>query len=73
MLGLLTQVFSGKHIGRRGVVKKLFKKFVIEAPQSFPCHLDGDVAELMYPVQIEVLEQILPFVVPKGYKRKEII
>ncbi len=62
LVSLLFSVRSGKHVGREGVSLSCAKHAVIDAPPGFPCHVDGDVVEVSYPLQVRLIPGGLPFV-----------
>lgn len=69
LLQLVFLVWFGKHIGRPGVVHSRANRIVVDAPPDFPCHLDGDTVRVKYPVTVQVIPGVLPFIVPTSYIR----
>jgi len=63
VLCLLFLVFSGKHVGKKGVDGTRAKEMVIEAPRGFPCHIDGDTVDVTYPLTVRVVPGAVPFLV----------
>lgn len=63
LFSLVFLVRSGKHVGKRGVLMDTAASIVVDAPQGFPCHVDGDTVRVSYPVTVRVLAGALPFVV----------
>ncbi|MGE5580862.1 MAG: diacylglycerol/lipid kinase family protein [Bacillota bacterium] len=63
LFSLVFLVRSGKHIGKPGVLLGTIASMVVDAPQGFPCHVDGDTVRVTYPVTVRVLAGALPFVV----------
>lgn len=61
LIGLLFSVFKGNHIGKQGVHIGTGRKILIDAPESYPCHLDGDVLEATYPLSVELVPGAVPF------------
>lgn len=64
LVGLIFLARSGKHVGREGVVMDVARELSVDAPEGFPCHIDGDTAHVRYPVVVEALPGALPLVVP---------
>ncbi len=65
-LGLVKLIFlvrSGKHIGQPGVFRGQAQEVTFFAPAGFPCHLDGDTVDAVYPATVKVLPAALPLVV----------
>jgi diacylglycerol kinase (ATP) len=63
--GLLPLVFlvrGGNHVGKKGVVLRSASLVKLSAPDGFPCHVDGDTVPVRFPVMIQVLPRVLPFV-----------
>jgi YegS/Rv2252/BmrU family lipid kinase len=63
LVALILSVRSGKHVGKPGVFIGSATAVSVEAPEGFPCHVDGDTAHVKYPVTVKVLPGVLPFVV----------
>ncbi len=63
LVRLIFLVRSGKHIGRPGVFRGQATQVSVQAPRGFPCHLDGDTVDAVYPVTVKVLPGALPLVV----------
>lgn len=67
LLPLVFMVRSGKHVGKPGVLMGTAREVVLDVPQGFPGHVDGDTVNVTYPVTVRVLAGALPFVVgPAG-------
>ncbi|MGI6632822.1 MAG: diacylglycerol/lipid kinase family protein [Bacillota bacterium] len=66
--GLVFKVRGGKHIGKPGVVRGSARSITVNAPEGFPCHIDGDTVDVRFPVTVRVLKGVLPFTV-KGEPR----
>lgn len=62
LVSLLFLVRSGKHVGRPGVFLRQAEEVAIQAPPGFPCHIDGDVVDVTYPVRVRVVHRGLPLV-----------
>lgn len=70
LFSLVFLVRSGKHAGKPGVLMDTATGIELDAPQGFPCHVDGDTVRVTYPVTVKVLAGALPFVVgPLGGQR----
>lgn len=54
VLRVLPLVFQGKHIGKKGVRVEQAREIEIHAAPGFPCHMDGDLVDLVYPVKVTV-------------------
>ncbi len=68
-VGLLPLIFlvrGGNHVGKKGVVLKDASVLQLSAPDGFPCHVDGDTVDVRFPVTVQVLHGVLPFVVKAG-------
>ena len=63
LLGLVFMVRSGKHVGKPGVQMGTAREVVLDVPQGFPAHVDGDTVRVTYPVTVRVLAGALSFVV----------
>lgn len=61
--GLVFMVRAGKHIGKEGVSHRRAKELIIDAPEGFPCHTDGDTLDVTYPISVKVLPGALPLLV----------
>jgi YegS/Rv2252/BmrU family lipid kinase len=61
LVGLLLRVFKGTHVGRRGVFIGKGLKAVIDAPDHYPCHIDGDVVDAAYPLSVQLVPGAVPF------------
>lgn len=70
LVGLIFLVRSGKHVGKPGVFLDTATEVVLEVPQGFPCHIDGDTVDVTYPVTVKVLPGALPFVVGAASQSK---
>lgn len=62
---LIMLVRSGKHVGRPGVNICEAQEVQIDAPEGFPCHVDGDTVDVTYPVKVKVVPGALPLIVGK--------
>ncbi len=62
LVSLLFLVRSGKHVGRPGVFLRQSEEVTIQAPPGFPCHIDGDIVDVDYPVRVRVVHRGLPMV-----------
>jgi len=63
LLGLVFLVRSGKHVDKPGVSLGVATQVILDVPQGFPCHVDGDTVHVTYPVTVKVLSGAMPFVV----------
>lgn len=63
LFGLVFLVRSGKHVGKPGVLMGTAARLSVDAPEGFPCHVDGDTVRVTYPVTVRVLAGALPIVV----------
>jgi diacylglycerol kinase (ATP) len=71
LVGLVFMVRSGKHVGKPGVFMDTATNVVIDVPQGFPCHVDGDTVLVTYPVTVRLLPGVLPFVVGAATPRSD--
>lgn len=62
LLPLVLLVRSGKHVGREGVVLKAATSIELSAPDGFPCHADGDIVDVRFPMKVQVIPKAVPFV-----------
>lgn len=63
VVSLLFLVFSGRHMGKKGVQAQRSREICIDAPEGFPCHIDGDTVDVVYPLTIKVIPGEVPFLV----------
>lgn len=63
LIRLILLVKSGNHVGRPGVFRGQSSEITVQAPRGFPCHIDGDTVDAVYPVTVKVLPGKLPVVV----------
>ena len=63
LVRLVFLVRSGKHVGKPGVELGSAPRVRLDAPEGFPCHVDGDTVDVKYPVTVEALQGALPLVV----------
>ena len=63
LLRVLLHVFKGTHVGMKGVCISNAKTLSVEACEDVPCHLDGDIRDVKYPIDIEVIPKAIEFVV----------
>lgn len=61
LISLLLSVFRGTHVGRRGVFIGKGQRASIDAPDNYPCHIDGDVVDAVYPLRVELVPAAIPF------------
>lgn len=66
LIKLLFSVFKGQHVGKPGVHIGRGYKVTIDPPGYYPCHLDGDVREVKYPLSVELVPGAIPFLVKRG-------
>jgi YegS/Rv2252/BmrU family lipid kinase len=62
-INLVLRAAAGEHLGVEGVVYTKGKRVRIESAESIPVQLDGEAAGHT-PVEIELLEAKMPFIVP---------
>jgi len=48
-------------VGRRGVFIGKGQRASIDAPDNYPCHIDGDVVDAVYPLRVELVPAAIPF------------
>lgn len=63
LLRVLLHVFKGTHVGMKGVFISNAKTLSLEPCEDVPCHLDGDIRDVKYPLDIEVIPKAIEFVV----------
>lgn len=63
LLRVLLHVFKGTHVGMKGVCISNAKTLSLEPCEDVPCHLDGDIRDVKYPIDIEVIPKAIEFVV----------
>ncbi|MGI6628746.1 MAG: diacylglycerol/lipid kinase family protein [Bacillota bacterium] len=63
LVKLLFSVFKGQHVGKPGVHISRGCKVSIDAPGYYPCHLDGDVRDVKFPLTVELIPGAIPFLV----------
>lgn len=63
LLRVLLHVFKGTHVGMKGVFISNAKTLSLEPCEDVPCHLDGDIRDVKYPIDIEVIPKAIEFVV----------
>ena len=66
LIKLLFSVFKGQHVGKPGVHIGRGYKVTIDPPGYYPCHLDGDVRDVKYPLSVELVPGAIPFLVNRG-------
>jgi diacylglycerol kinase (ATP) len=59
---LIMLVRSGRHVGRPGVNICEAQEIQIDAPEGFPCHVDGDTVDVTYPVKVAVVPGALSLI-----------
>ncbi len=65
LLHMLVKVFKGKHVGTPGVYIHKALEVQVDADSSYPCHLDGDILELTYPLKVKLVPGAIPFLIGK--------
>jgi len=63
LLRVLLHVFKGTHVGMRGVRISTARTLSVEPIDDVPCHLDGDIRNVRFPLDIKVVPEAIEFVV----------
>lgn len=66
LISLLLSAAKGQHVDKPGVCISKGAKGFIDAPQNFPCHMDGDLLDAQYPLSVELVPGAIPFLVGKS-------
>ncbi len=66
LIKLLFNVFKGQHVGKPGVYVGKGHEVAIDPPGYYPCHFDGDIRDVKYPLSVELVPCAIPFLVKRG-------
>lgn len=66
LISLLFSAVKGQHVDKPGVYITKGAKGLIDAPEDFPCHMDGDLMDVTYPISVELVPAAIPFLVGKS-------